>query len=118
MDHSCTVYITMDYLSKKWAMLILHQLSKGNEWQRFSQIMGSMKDVTPKMLTERLRDLEKEGLIERRTDASSVPVRSEYRLTDAGKDLMPIIHEIKMWALKWKINNPECARTNCTFCTL
>lgn len=118
MDHSCTVYITMDYLSKKWAMLILHQLSKGNEWQRFSQIMASMKDVTPKMLTERLRDLEKEGLIERRTDASSVPVRSEYRLTDAGKDLMPIIHEIKMWALKWKINNPECARTNCTFCTL
>ena len=118
MDHSCTVYKTMDYLSKKWAILILHQLSKGEEWQRFSYIRNAMSEITPKILTERLRELEEEGLIEKRIDNSTVPIRSEYRLTEMGKDLMTVVHQLKMWALKWKIDNPECGRMNCRFCTL
>lgn len=118
MDHACTVYITMEYLSKKWAILILHQLSKGEEWKRFSEIRRSMSELTPKVLTERLKELESEGLIEKRVDTSTMPVKSEYRLTDASKELMDIIHDLKMWALKWKIDNPECGRTNCHLCTL
>ena len=118
MDHCCTVYKTMDYLSKKWAILILHQLSKGDEWQRFSFIRNAMKEITPKILTERLRELKEEGLIEKRVDNSTVPIRSEYRLTEMGRDLMNVVHELKMWALKWKIDNPACGQTNCHFCTL
>ena len=49
---------------------------------------------------------------------SVTPVKSEYRLTDASRELMPCIHEIKMWALKWKIHNPACAAQQCFFCKL
>ena len=118
MDHNCTVYRTMDYLSRRWAVLILCELNKGEEWKRFSDIRRSMKDVTPKILTERLRELEAEGLVENRVDTSCVPIRSEYRLTPASRELMDVIHELKMWALKWKIDNPECAQANCKFCEL
>lgn len=118
MDHSCTVYRTMDYLSKKWAILILHQLSKGDEWHRFNQIKTAMKDVTPKILTERLNELVQEGLVEKRVDTTVMPMKSEYRLTEMSRELMVVIHDLKMWALKWKIDNPACAKMNCTFCTL
>ena len=118
MDKMCTVYKTMDYLSKRWTVLILHEMSKGAEWKRFSEIERSMKEVTAKVLTERLRELEAEGLIERRVDTSCVPIKSEYRLTEASKELMDVIHELKTWALKWKIDNPVCANTQCRLCTL
>jgi DNA-binding HxlR family transcriptional regulator len=118
MDHGCTVYRTMEYLSKRWAVLILHELSKGEEWKRFSDIKKKMPDITPKVLTERLRELTEEGLIENRVDASSVPVKSEYRLTPASWELMDIVHDLKMWALKWKIDNPACAGQSCRICTL
>ena len=58
------------------------------------------------------------GLVENRVDSSVTPVKSEYRLTDASRELMPCIHEIKMWALKWKIHNPACAAQQCFFCKL
>ncbi len=118
MDNSCTVYITMEYLSKKWAILILHQLSKGEEWKRFSDIKNAMKEVTPKVLTERLKELESEGLIEKRVDTSCVPMKSEYRLTPMSWELMDVVHQLKMWALKWKIDNPACGRLDCRLCRL
>lgn len=108
----------MEYLSKRWAILILHELYKGSEWKRFSEVRKAMDEVTPKILTERLRDLEKEGLIERRVDTSCVPVRSEYRLTPAGAELMEVIGSLKAWALKWKVDNRVCAGTSCRLCTL
>ena len=108
----------MEYLSKRWAILVLHELSKGSEWKRFSEIKASMKDVTAKVLTERLRELESEGLVEKRVDTSCVPIRSEYRLTPASLELMDIVHDIKMWALKWKIDNPACGCMNCHLCTM
>ncbi len=118
MDHTCTVYITMEYLSKRWAILILHELSKGEEWKRFTDIKNSMKEITPKVLTERLRELESEGLIEKRVDNTCVPMKSEYRLTEASWELMNVVHDLKMWALKWKVHNPACAKLNCRICTL
>ena len=118
MNHECTVYITMEYLSKRWAILILHDLSKGKEWKRFSEIKASMKDVTAKVLTERLRELEAEGLVEKRVDNTCMPIKSEYRLTPASIELMEVVHQLKMWALKWKIDNPECGKMNCRLCTM
>ncbi|MCH3977369.1 MAG: helix-turn-helix transcriptional regulator [Candidatus Methanomethylophilus sp.] len=122
MDQSCTVYKTMEYLSKKWTVLILLELYKrsggGTEWKRFSDLMRSMKSVTPKVLSERLKELTEEGLVENRVDASSFPVKSEYRMTEAGRELMDAVHEIKRWALKWKICNEACKRQNCMVCIL
>ncbi|MDR0508875.1 MAG: helix-turn-helix transcriptional regulator [Candidatus Methanoplasma sp.] len=119
MDHDCTLYRTMDYLAKKWTILILLELRKGEmEWKRFSQIRDSMKDITPKVLSERLKDLESEGLVSRRVDASSFPIKSEYRLTDAGIELVEIVRRMKYWALKWKISNETCLLQDCDCCKL
>lgn len=118
MDHNCTVFLTMEYLSKKWTILILHELYKGEEWKRFTELKNSMKDVTPKILSERLKELEKEGLVEKRVDTTTSPIKSEYRLTPASLELMDIVHEIKSWALKWKIDNIPCGNQNCKMCRL
>jgi DNA-binding HxlR family transcriptional regulator len=122
MDCSCTVYKTMDYLSRKWAIMILLELykEKGSTdgWKRFSQIGDGMKEVTPKILTERLHELESEGVIEHRVIADSFPVRSEYRLSQSGLELMAVVHELKMWALKWKIDNEPCKHQDCVICIL
>ncbi len=118
MHETCTVYRTMDYLSKKWAMIILFEMRRGNDWMRFSEIHTRLGNVTPKVLTERLKDLENEGLIEHRVNTSEMPIRSEYRLTQAGFEMTEIIHQIKMWALKWKIDNKPCERLDCCKCKL
>ena len=119
MNHDCTLYKTMDYLAKKWTILILLELRKGEqEWKRFSEIRDKMGDITPKVLSERLKDLEAEGLIRKRVDASAFPVKSEYRLTQAGEELVEATKQIKYWALKWKISNEICLLQDCRNCKL
>ncbi len=118
MHEACTVYRTMDYLSKKWAMVILFEMRKHEDWIRFSELKGRLGAITPKILSERLKELEQEELIEHRIDASETPVRSEYHLTQAGFELTDIILDIKMWALKWKISNKPCEILNCCKCRL
>jgi len=109
----------MDYLAKKWTILILFELWKGEqEWKRFSELRDSMIDITPKMLSERLKDLEGEGLVSKRVDASAFPIKSEYRLTEAGEELVEATRQIKQWALKWKISNETCLLQNCRNCKL
>jgi len=109
----------MDYLAKKWTILILLELRKGEqEWKRFSELRDSMKDVTPKVLSERLRNLEMEGLILKRVDASAFPIKSEYKLTQAGEELVEATKQIKNWALKWKISNEICLLQDCRSCKL
>lgn len=122
MDEVCTVYRTMAYLSKKWSMLILLELYKCGDdtegWMRFSEIRFSMSDITPKILSERLKELEGEGLVEKRVTVDSFPIKSEYRLTESALELMAVVHDLKMWALKWKIDNVPCMKQDCRNCTL
>lgn len=122
MDEVCTVYRTMAYLSKKWSMLILLELYKRGDdtegWMRFSEIRFSMSDITPKILSERLKELEGEGLVEKRVTVDSFPIKSEYRLTESALELMAVVHDLKMWALKWKIDNIPCMKQDCRNCTL
>ncbi|MBR2255199.1 MAG: helix-turn-helix transcriptional regulator [Candidatus Methanomethylophilaceae archaeon] len=118
MHETCTVYRTMDYISKKWAMVVLFEMRRGGGWMRFSEIQAKLGDVTPKVLSERLKELESEGLVEHRVDADSIPIRSEYNLTQAGLELTDIILEVKMWALKWKIDNKACEKLDCRKCRL
>lgn len=119
MDENCTVYKTMDFISKKWTLLILLELYKGaKEKKRFSEIKSKMDDITPKVLSERLKELEKEGLIKRKIDASQFPVKTEYWLTESGLDFIPIISEMKSWALKWKPHQKVCESIECKNCNL
>ncbi len=84
---------------------------------RFSELKKSM-NITPKVLSDRLKELQKEGVIENRVDSTSMPVKSEYRLTEMGADLINVAKNIKIWALKWKINNPVCESQDCIDCVL
>jgi len=109
----------MDYLAKRWTILILLELRKGeHDWKRFSELRDAMREITPKVLSERLKDLETEGLVAKRVDASSFPIRSEYRLTEAGEELVEATKHIKNWALKWKISNEICLLQDCRSCKL
>jgi len=109
----------MDFLAKRWTILILLELQKGEqEWKRFSAIRDSMKDVTPKVLSERLKDLEAEGLVLKRVDTSAFPIKSEYKLTEAGEELVETVKQIKYWALKWKFTNDICLLQDCHSCKL
>ena len=120
MNPECTLCRTMDYLAKKWTIVLLFDLWKGeeNEWKRFYEIKESMKDITPKILTERLKELETEGLIIRRVDTSCFPIKAEYKLTEAGEELVEAVKQIKYWALKWKIPNELCLIQDCRRCKL
>ncbi|MFO7677558.1 MAG: helix-turn-helix domain-containing protein [Thermoplasmatota archaeon] len=119
MDDTCTVYKTIDFISKKWSLLILLEIYKSPEGKkRYSEIKNSISDITPKVLSARLKELEKEGLITKHVDASNFPVKSEYQLTKIGIDFIGIIKDIKSWALRWRINNKVCEQLDCKNCIL
>ena len=118
MHDTCTVYRTLDYLSRKWSMVTLFEMRRHGDWIRFSMLLSRVGDITPKVLAQRLKELEQEGLIEHRVDPSEVPVKSEYRLTEAGCELTDIVLDIKAWALRWKIDNKVCENLNCCKCRL
>ena len=80
--------------------------------------MYARLDLTSKEARKLLKELEEEGLVEHRVDASSFPVKSEYRLTECSNELIDVIRAMKMWALKWKIDNETCKKQNCRMCKL
>jgi len=115
----CTVYKTLSIIGKKWALLIMLELYKGeNERKQFNELKKKVSGITPKVLSERLSELESEELVSRELDDSKMPVRCYYSLTAGGKELISVIHSIKMWGLKWKFENEECLMTKCKGCTL
>ena len=119
MQQICTVNQTVKYLSKKWTFLIILELYKGDNYtRRFSELKEALVEITPKILSERLEELEEEGVISKTIDASSFPVKCEYSLTDSGLELIDIIKGIKTWALKWKIDNIPCGLQDCKNCVL
>ncbi len=119
MDENCTVYKTLDYISKKWSLLILLEIYKGvNSRKRYSEIKNKIPEITPKILSSRLKELEKEGFITKHIDAANFPVKSEYALTKIGLDFIGIIKDIKNWSLRWKIHNKVCEQLDCKNCDL
>ncbi len=119
MDASCTVNRTVAYIAKKWTLIIILEIYKGeNRTRRFSELMDRLPGITQKVLAERLRELVHEGLVENRVDAHTFPVKSEYILTESGEEIVMIIKSLKHWALKWKIVNAECRGTDCASCVL
>ncbi|HOT02729.1 MAG TPA: helix-turn-helix domain-containing protein [Methanolinea sp.] len=119
MQGSCTVSQTVRYLSKRWTLLIILEIYKGEGYtRRFSEIRGAIPGITPKVLSERLKELEEEEIIVRTVDATAFPVRTEYTLTESGLEVIGIIRDIKRWALKWKIENIACRNQDCKECVL
>lgn len=96
---ACPVEVTLLLLSNKWTILILRDLFTGTK--RFGELKKSLNGVSQKVLTANLRSLEEKGIIEREV-FQEVPPRVEYRLTDLGKTLDPIIKSMHDWGEFYK----------------
>lgn len=91
----CPVTGVIEVLSKKWALLIIGMIGN-HERLRYSEIMKELNGISPKTLSDRLKELEKEGLVNREF-FSEIPPRVEYSLTDDGMDLRNAILPLMKW---------------------
>ena len=91
---NCPVTATMSLIGGKWKILILYVIH--NEINRFGKMGMVLKDISKQMLTTQLRELENDGIIERKI-YPEIPPRVEYFLTEKGKSLLPIIDMMKHW---------------------
>ena len=85
---SCPIEATFRIIGKKWAVLIIREMFRGTK--QFNRFIENIDGVTPKVLTERLRELEKFGII-KRIIVSEYPIKVEYELTDLGKAFEPVL---------------------------
>ncbi len=85
-------------LGKRWTGLILDSLMDGP--RRFCELTATVEGLSDRVLSDRLRELEAEGIIER-VVYPQIPVRVEYRLTGKGHDLKPVVQAIHEWAEQW-----------------
>lgn len=92
-------------LGKRWTGLLLYTLMEGP--RRFCELTTAVEGLSDRVLSDRLRELEVEGIVERLV-YPQVPVRIEYRLTEKGRDLKPVLDAIQTWAEQW-VGLPESA---------
>jgi DNA-binding HxlR family transcriptional regulator len=90
---------TVELVGKRWSGAIVYVLLQGGP-MRFSQIAHAVPDLSDRLLSERLKELESRGIVERRVHDGS-PVRVEYELTERGKDLRDALTELKAWGDRW-----------------
>jgi DNA-binding HxlR family transcriptional regulator len=95
---TCSVATTAEIVGSKWTVLIVHDLSEGP--RRFTELERACTGISPRTLSERLRWLEEEGIVLRRSYPESPP-RVEYQLTGKGKALLPIVREMRRFGHEW-----------------
>ena len=96
----CPVATTVQLIGNKWKLLILRNMIYNGK-QRFSDFTKTIPGISKKVLTDNLRSLEDDGLIEREVFAE-VPPRVEYSLSDIGKTLKPILDAMSDWGNDYK----------------
>ena len=102
LNLGCPVARTADLIGNKWTPLIIRDLVKGEK--RFSELERSLRGVSPKTLSERLKKLEDASVVTR-TCYAEVPPRVEYTLTEKGHALLPVIESMRTYGTEWL---PEC----------
>ena len=85
---SCPIEATFKIIGKKWTVLIVREMLRGTK--QFNRFLENIEGITPKVLTERLRELQKLGIVKRRI-VSEYPIRVEYEMTDLGKEFEPVL---------------------------
>ena len=95
MLEACPTRHVMETIGGKWSALLVHALADGP--RRHGQLRTRIAGVSQKMLTQTLRELERDGLVTR-TVTPSVPVRVDYALTPLGRTLVPVLGALKDWS--------------------
>ena len=99
---ACPVETTLSLIGDKWEVLILRDLLPGTK--RFGELKKSIGNVSQKVLTAQLRDMEENGLISRKV-YPEVPPRVEYSLTELGQSLKPVLDAMQAWGNEYKARN-------------
>lgn len=94
---SCPMTLAMNKIGGRWKMVMLYQISIGNN--RYGSLQRAIPLITEKMLTTQLRELEADNLVDRLA-YPEVPPRVEYNLTEEGRGLLPIMEQLTDWGAK------------------
>ncbi|HEU4483248.1 MAG TPA: helix-turn-helix domain-containing protein [Nitrososphaeraceae archaeon] len=101
LEEKCKILEIWDVLSRRWSLLILKNLSSKNVI-RFNELKRSLNNISNTVLSDRLSELEQEGLITKKI-YPQIPLKVEYRLTTKAKDLEPILQSLSKWCEKWEL---------------
>jgi DNA-binding HxlR family transcriptional regulator len=96
--HRCPVEATLEAIGGRWKVLILYELFNGT--RRFGELHRSLHGITQKMLTQQLREMERDGLVHREV-YMQVPPKVEYSLTSLGKTLRPVLDAMHLWGRRY-----------------
>ncbi len=108
-DAFCPVYHrAVELIGRRWTGAILRALMSGVN--RFSDLAATVPGMSDRMLSERLKELEAEGVVVRRV-VPETPVRIEYELTEKGRDLQDVIEAVSKWAGRWAVEEAAEAHT-------
>lgn len=97
--YGCPISVTIDVIGGKWKGIILYHLSIGTK--RFNEIRKLMPNITQRMLTLQLRELEQNGIINRKI-YQQIPPKVEYSLSEFGETLLPIISDMRDWGEQYR----------------
>ena len=93
--YHCAMDVTMDFLGGKWKTVVLWYLR--NDKKRFAELRKHVPQMTERMLSITLKQLEADGIVIRKVYASKAPLKVEYSLSDFGKTLIPVLNAIAKW---------------------
>jgi DNA-binding HxlR family transcriptional regulator len=110
---NCPVNRTLKLIGKKWTIEIISELVCGGERKRYNELLRSIPPITPKVLSQRLKQLEKNGVVRRTVYPDETPVRVEYELTKKGLDLEKVVNSMRTWGKKWSYKK---YKDYCKFC--
>jgi DNA-binding HxlR family transcriptional regulator len=100
----CPAEATLQVIGGRWKVLLLYHLFGGVK--RFSELQRAISGITQKMLTQQLREMERDGIVQR-TVYPQVPPKVEYRLTPLGETLKPVVNAMCRWGAQ-RLGKMEC----------
>jgi DNA-binding HxlR family transcriptional regulator len=103
VEAQCPIQFILDLLGNKWSILVLRELFRGD--RRTHELLAALPGISTKTLTQRLRELEAQGVIERRIYAE-IPPRVEYSLTPKGHQIQPVMAALHEVGSRWLEQEP------------
>jgi len=97
-DYTCPIDATVKVICGKYKGIILYHLIE--KTLRFNEVQKILKSATPKMVTQQLRELERDGIVHRRV-YPVVPPKTEYSLTELGRSVVPVILHMREWGISY-----------------
>jgi DNA-binding HxlR family transcriptional regulator len=106
-QEGCPVAATLDVIGDRWTLLIIRDLTLGRSG-KFKNLMASLQGISPNLLAQRLKLLEREGIVERHF-YSDHPPRAEYRFTKKGAELGSVVRAMAEWGIEYRLTGRQRA---------